>query len=99
MGARLSVARSLRELSDRLLTDDRAFARLQRALRLSNEARRRVDRNLSRLFAAMNVPSYPEIAHIEEQVALLEEELAQLSARVGRMVEALEAEEAARGDR
>lgn len=82
MAARRRAARLYRDLSDRLLTDDRMFARLQRFLRASLEARRKVDRNLLRTFAAMNLPSYPELAHLEEQVANLEDHVAQLSDRL-----------------
>lgn len=71
-----------RGLTDRILTDDRVFAQLQRTLRASLDARRKVDRNLLRLFAALNLPSYDEVALVDEQVALLEEDVARLAGRL-----------------
>lgn len=72
----------LRSLSSRLIADDRVFSFLQQALKASLAARQRVDRNLLRVLAALNLPTYPDVARIDEQVALLEEDVARLAGRL-----------------
>lgn len=74
--------RAVRSRLSRLLADDRVFRNVQRGLRISLDARRKLDRNLLRLLAALNLPAYPDVDRIDEQVALLEEDVARLAGRM-----------------
>lgn len=55
---------------------------MQRGLKASLAARRKVDRNLLRVLAALNLPARQDVVRIDEQVALLEEDVARLAGRV-----------------
>lgn len=72
----------LRTLSARVLSDDRVFARFQQTLQVSDRARRKLDRNLLRLLSALNLPARHDVARIDEQVTLLEEDVARLAGRL-----------------
>lgn len=72
----------LRRWSARLIVDDRVFEGLQRALKISLDARRKVDRNLLRVLGTLNLPAHQDVARIDEQVALLEEDMARLAGRL-----------------
>ncbi|MEL6186635.1 MAG: hypothetical protein AAFU79_18605 [Myxococcota bacterium] len=74
-----------------MLADDRVFRGVQRSLRASQDARRRVDRNLLRALALLNLPAYQDVARIDEQVALLEEDVARLAGRLAGLAARLEA--------
>lgn len=74
--------RAVRSRLSRWLADDRVFSNIQQGLRISLDARRKLDRNLLRLFAGLNVAAYPDLARIDEQVALLEEDVARLAGRL-----------------
>lgn len=50
-----------------------------------------MDRNLLRLYAALNVASYSDIARIDEEVAQLEEDVARLAGRLAVLRARLEA--------
>lgn len=73
---------TLRTSISRLIADDRFFAGVQRGLKASQDARRRLDRNLLRVLAALNFPAQADIDQIDEQVALLEEDLARVAGRL-----------------
>lgn len=84
----------LRRWSAGLLVDDRVFGRVQRALKASLDARRKLDRNLLRILATLNLPAFQDVARIDEQVALLEEDVARLAGRLAVLRARLEAREA-----
>lgn len=72
----------LRTWSSRLVANDRVFTGFQRALKTSDRARRKLDRNLLRLLSAFNLPAKSDVARIDEQVDLLEEDIARLAGRL-----------------
>lgn len=80
----------MRSLSSRVIANDRVFALLQRSLRVSFIVRNRLDRNLLRLLAMANIPTYADLARVDEQVSLLEEDLALVRHRVATLVHELE---------
>ncbi len=82
---------AVRKASTRLLADDRVFRGLQLGLKWSFDARRRLDRNLLRALALLNLPAHPDVIRLEEQVSLLEEDVARLAGRVALLRARLEA--------
>lgn len=82
--------RAVRDRLQRMLVDDRVFRGVQRGLRASQDARRRLDRNLLRALALMNLPAHHDVARIDEQVALLEEDVARLAGRLAGLAARLE---------
>ena len=85
----------IRRLSSRLIANDRVFGGLQRGLEVSDRARRKFDRNLLRLLSVLNLPAYADIARIDEQIALLEEDVARLAGRLAILRAQLESQAAA----
>lgn len=85
-------------LASRLLADDRVFSWVQRGLTFTLEARRRFDRNVSRILATVSVPSQQDLAQLEARMDALDRELDVLIERVELMLDREVREPALRDD-
>ena len=74
----------------RWLAKDAVFEGVQKALLSTLDARRAVDRNIGRVLAGLNLPSYQEVSRLHEDVRALEREVAELTRRAQRLVDAPE---------
>lgn len=76
--------------ASRLLAQDGVFAGFQRTLRATLEARRAVDRNVGRLLAGLNLPSFQDVERLFDHITALEGDLADLSERLRALSERVE---------
>lgn len=85
-----TLAAKLRTETSRLLGHEAVFKKVQQALLVSLDARRKMDRNLLRFMAAMNIPAHYDIARVNEQIELLETEIQTIQDRLDRVQDLLE---------
>lgn len=80
----------LLQVASRLLAKDGVFAGFQRTLRATLEARRTVDRNVGRVLAGLNLPSFQDVERLFDHIQALEQDLGDLSRRLSALAERLD---------
>ena len=78
-------ARRVRSRLSDLIANDRVFRTFQRGLKVGFDVRQRLDRNILRLFSVLNFPARSDVAYVDEQVSLLEEDLARIAGRLAEL--------------
>lgn len=74
-------------ITSRLLSVDRVFAGVQRALKQSLTLRKTMERNIERVLAGANLPSARDVDRVSAQLKELDRELGELSKRAERLGE------------
>ncbi len=80
---------TLRNWSSKLLARDAVFRAVQGGLHSSMGARRALDRNAERLFSLLDVPSRSDIQRLHDDIAAIDETLADLQHRLARLKDQL----------